>query len=225
VLISILSMNIAQTVSVAFAPIHQALTTATKLNTLATGQTNVLISGQVSANPAVPNGQTVQLQVRPNGSGSDGFSDIVTTTTTSGNGSFSSIFTTRTSAGTYGLRAKFPQTATPRGNTWQQSSSDCQAITVSTTVQGQTISLITSAPTNAAFNSTFQVAATANSGLAVSITVASASSAICTITSGGIGTATIKMTSGTGTCTVLYNQAGNADYLPATQIPESTHAQ
>ena len=33
------------------------------------------------------------------------------------------------------------------------------------------------------------------------------------------------MTSGTGTCTVAFNQAGNANYNPALQVAETTTAQ
>ena len=60
------------------------------------------------------------------------------------------------------------------------------------------------------FNASFTVAASASSGLAVSYSAAG----VCS----NVG-ATFTMTSGTGTCTVHYNQAGNDDYNAA---PEKT---
>ena len=53
--------------------------------------------------------------------------------------------------------------------------------------------------------------ATATSGLDVAITV----SGVCVVQTGGTNAATILMTSGTGTCTVHYNQAGDANYNAA----------
>ena len=46
---------------------------------------------------------------------------------------------------------------------------------------------------------------------------------VCSIQSGGTGGATILMTSGTGTCTVHYNQAGDANYNAASEVTESSH--
>jgi hypothetical protein len=84
-----------------------------------------------------------------------------------------------------------------------------------TTIQNQTITVTTHAPSTAAFNSTFVVAATASSGLAVSYSSAGSCS--------NSGT-TFTMTSGTGTCTVNYNQAGNASFNAAPQVTESVTA-
>src|SRR6266568_3746597 len=115
---------------------HDAnITTTTTLNaissSLTAGQTGVAYSGQVSASPAVPDGQTVELQVRSGGCGSGGFSNVGTTTTTSGNGSFSATFTAPATAGTYGFQANFPQTGNISSNNWKQSNSTpCQTITV-----------------------------------------------------------------------------------------------
>jgi hypothetical protein len=80
----------------------------------------------------------------------------------------------------------------------------------------QTITVNTHAPANATYNSQFTVAATASSGLAVSYS----SSGSCT----NVG-ANFTMTSGTGTCTVMYNQAGDTNYNAATQVTESVTAQ
>ncbi len=86
---------------------------------------------------------------------------------------------------------------------------------VSATLASQTITFTTNAPASAAYNSQFTVAATATSGLAVAYT----SSGSCS-NSG----ATYTMTSGTGTCTVIANQAGNTNYSAATQVTESVSA-
>jgi len=82
----------------------------------------------------------------------------------------------------------------------------------------QTIVVTTAAPASAAYNSTFNVAATASSGLAVAITTSGACSGA------GSGTATITMTAGTGSCTVYYNQAGNNTYSAAPQVTNTTTA-
>lgn len=80
----------------------------------------------------------------------------------------------------------------------------------------QTISIVTPAPANATYNTSFTVDATSSSGLPVSYS----SSGLCT-NSG----ATFTMTSGTGTATIIYDQAGNSNYNAATQVTESVRAQ
>ncbi|HEV8614863.1 MAG TPA: Ig-like domain repeat protein [Methylomirabilota bacterium] len=85
----------------------------------------------------------------------------------------------------------------------------------------QMISVTLGAPEFAAYNTSFDVAASASSGLAVSITA----SGVCVITSGGSAAATIGMTSGTGVCTVSFNQTGDATYEPAPQVQMTTTAQ
>jgi hypothetical protein len=80
----------------------------------------------------------------------------------------------------------------------------------------QTITVNTHAPASATYNTSFTVAATSSSGLAVSYS----SSGVCT----NVG-ATFTMTSGTGTCTVKYDQAGNSNYNAAPQVTESVTAQ
>jgi hypothetical protein len=79
----------------------------------------------------------------------------------------------------------------------------------------QTIDVTTPAPSSAVYGSQFTVAATATSGLAV--TYASAGS--CS-NSG----ATYTITSGTGTCSVIFNQAGGGKYSAAPTVTESVSA-
>jgi len=93
------------------------------------------------------------------------------------------------------------------------------AANVARTVQAakadQTITVSSAAPAMAVYNTTFLVAATASSGLTVSIGV----SGVCSLSGG-----TVTMTSGTGTCAVTFSQAGNANYNAATPIVENTTA-
>ena len=78
--------------------------------------------------------------------------------------------------------------------------------TVTATKAAQTITFTTNPPATAAYKTSFTVAASASSGLAVTFT----SSGACS-NSG----ATYTMTSGTGTCSVIANQAGNSNYAAA----------
>lgn len=95
---------------------------------------------------------------------------------------------------------------------------DVAYIVVTYTVKtDQTITVGTPAPSSAAYNSQFTVAATASSGL--DVIYSSGSTGICT-NSG----ATFTMVSGTGTCVVQYNQAGDAAYNPAPQVTSNTTA-
>ncbi|MFZ3262509.1 MAG: chitobiase/beta-hexosaminidase C-terminal domain-containing protein [Terriglobales bacterium] len=86
--------------------------------------------------------------------------------------------------------------------------------TVNAILASQTITFTTNAPASTSYNSNFTVAATASSGLAVAFT----SSGSC-----GNSGATYTMTSGTGTCSVIANQAGNNNYA-ATQETETANA-
>src|SRR5205085_7714333 len=67
-----------------------------------------------------------------------------------------------------------------------------------------------------AYNSSFTVAATSTSGL----TVAYSSAGVCT-TSGAV----FNMTGSIGNCTVKYDQVGDSNYNPATQVTETVTAQ
>jgi uncharacterized repeat protein (TIGR03803 family) len=80
----------------------------------------------------------------------------------------------------------------------------------------QTLTWTTTTPGFAAYNTTFTVAATDNSGLPVTY----ASSGACTNVNG-----TYTMTSGTGICAVTISQAGNINYTAATQLTANISAQ
>src|SRR3954470_3289149 len=85
------------------------------------------------------------------------------------------------------------------------------------TKANQTINVTTHAPSSAVFNTQFAVAATGGgSGNAVTF----ANAGVCSTTG-----ATFTMTSGTGTCSVKYDQAGNSDYNAAPQVVETVTAQ
>ncbi|MGB0054914.1 MAG: choice-of-anchor D domain-containing protein, partial [Terracidiphilus sp.] len=86
---------------------------------------------------------------------------------------------------------------------------------VTATVATQTITFTTNPPSSAAYKSSFTVAATASSGLGVTYT----SSGSCT-NSG----ATYTMSSATGTCSVIANQAGNSNYSAAPQVTKPVTA-
>ena len=87
-------------------------------------------------------------------------------------------------------------------------------------VQNQTITVTQAAPLSEVYGSSFNVAATGGgSGNPVVITT----SGVCS--GGGNGSATISMTSGTGTCSVFYNQAGGPGYNAAPQVSSNTAAQ
>jgi hypothetical protein len=87
---------------------------------------------------------------------------------------------------------------------------------VTATLAAQTIAFTTSPPASAAYKSSFTVAATGGaSGNAVTFT----SSGACS-NSGAIYT----MTSGTGMCSVIANQAGNSIYAAAAQVKQAVTA-
>jgi hypothetical protein len=89
--------------------------------------------------------------------------------------------------------------------------------TVNAQKAGQTITVSTHAPASAVYNTSFSVAATGGgSGNPVTFS----SSGACTNAA-----AMFTMTSGTGTCSVRYDQAGNTNYNPAPQVTESVTAQ
>ena len=88
--------------------------------------------------------------------------------------------------------------------------------TTNATPASQTITFTTNAPASAAYGAQFTVAATGGgSGNPVTFT----SSGACSNTG-----ATYTMTSGTGTCSVIANQAGNSNYSAAPQVTENTTA-
>ena len=79
----------------------------------------------------------------------------------------------------------------------------------------QTISYSSTIPTTPKVSGTYTPTATSTSGLTVALTVDAASSAICSIASGVITFNAV------GTCLVNANQAGNADYIAASQAQQS----
>ncbi|WP_161495018.1 autotransporter domain-containing protein [Caulobacter sp. BP25] len=80
----------------------------------------------------------------------------------------------------------------------------------------QTISFLSSAPSSAVVGgATYTPSASATSGLTVTFSIDSSSSAVCSI-SGGVVSFT-----GTGTCLVNANQAGNGSYSAAPQAQQS----
>ena len=85
-----------------------------------------------------------------------------------------------------------------------------------TVLQSQTITL-TGVPASAAYKNSFTVSATASSGLPVTFTASGA----CSVAP---GTATYTMNSGSGTCSVIANQAGNLSYAAATQVTKNVSA-
>jgi phosphotransferase system HPr-like phosphotransfer protein len=104
-------------------------------------------------------------------------------------------------------------TATMAGNSNYSSVTSTPASTVSLSPASQTIAFTINPPTTAGYNSTFTVAAAGGaSGNAVIFT----SSGSCS----NVGAA-YKMTSGTGTCSVIANQAGNSNYATAAQVTKS----
>ncbi len=92
-------------------------------------------------------------------------------------------------------------------------------VTESTAAQkvAQVITVTQHVPPTAAYNTSFTVAAT---GGASGQPVVVAASGACSAAGN-----TITMISGTGTCTVTFNQAGNASYSAAAQVTETTAAQ
>jgi hypothetical protein len=80
----------------------------------------------------------------------------------------------------------------------------------------QTVSFTSTAPTNAVQGGPpYSVSAMASSGLAVAVTVDSGSAGVCSISSN-----VVRFT-GSGTCTLDANQAGNANYSTAVQVQQA----
>ena len=84
----------------------------------------------------------------------------------------------------------------------------------------QQITVTQGAPASATYGTSFNVAATGGgSGNPVTIATSGACSG------GGSGSALIEMKSGTGTCTVTFDQVGDDDYEQAVQVLQSTVAE
>src|ERR1700677_4630599 len=123
-----------------------------------------------------------------------------------GYGLFNAQFNTTLAAGTHNITATYADT------NYALATSNTQTITVGGT---QTITFGTPAPSSAAYGSSFTVAATASSSLAVTYT----SFGSCT-NSG----ATYTISKGTGSCMVIASQAGNSSYAAAPEVTETVGA-
>ena len=89
------------------------------------------------------------------------------------------------------------------------------ATSVTISKWAQSISLTSTAPTTATVGSTYSMAGTASSSLAITYTIDSTTTSICSIASGVVTFNAI------GTCKINANQAGNASYLAAPQVQQS----
>jgi uncharacterized repeat protein (TIGR03803 family) len=130
-----------------------------------------------------------------------------TTSVTSGNPGVAACTTSKLNAGSDMI------VATYSGDSNHSSSSG--SVTQTVNQASQTIIFTTNPPASAAYGSSFTVAASASSGLAI----AYSSSGACS-NSG----ATYTMTSGTGSCSVIANQAGSINYSAAPQVTYSVNA-
>ena len=92
------------------------------------------------------------------------------------------------------------------------------AFAVTINKANQTISF--TAPGSAVYGSTFNVAPTSDSGLAVSV----ARSGGCTVAAGVGGSFDVTMTSGSTDCVLTASQAGNANYNAATDVVKTVTA-
>ena len=79
----------------------------------------------------------------------------------------------------------------------------------------QTIERTSVTPSTPVKNNTYTPSATATSGLTVAITIASASSSVCSISAG------LVTFNSPGSCVIQYDQSGNGSYLAATQLTET----
>ena len=112
-------------------------------------------------------------------------------------------------SGTTGCQVKYDQA----GNTNYNAASQVTE-SVSATKATQSITIITHAPSTAVYSMSFTVAASAGGGF-----VTFSSGGVC-LNLGDIFT----MMSGTGTCTVKYDQIGDANYNAAPEVTESVNA-
>jgi hypothetical protein len=96
------------------------------------------------------------------------------------------------------------------------SASSTSSVSIIVNKGSQTISYTSSAPSNSTVGGdTYTPIVTATSGLAPTLTIDATSSTVCSI-SGGVVSFT-----GTGTCKINANQAGNTDYNAAAQVQQS----
>jgi len=185
------------------------------------GNSSYAAAAQVTkAVTATPAAQTIAFTTNPPASGAyksnftvaatgGGSGNAVTFTSSGACSNSGATYTMTSSTGTCSVIAN--QT----GNS-NYSAAAPATKTVSASPAAQTIAFTTNPPTSAAYKSSFAVAATGGaSGNAVTFT----SSGACS-NSG----ATYTMTSGTGTCSVIANQAGNSNYSAATPVTKTVSA-
>ena len=168
-------------------------------------ETGLVFAASVTAGNgvAIPDGDTVTV--------TQGATTICTMTLTSASGSCSPSSGTVLPAGTYTntITATFNSTgADPNFVTTATKSASATVNSI-----GQTITLTSTAPSNAAVNGTYTPTATATSGLAVTFT--SATPTQCSVTAGAVKFLLA------GTCTINADQAGNANFSAAPQVPQS----
>lgn len=126
----------------------------------------------------------------------------------SGNCSITGSTVTITGAGSCTITAK------QVGNENYSAAADVpQSFSIAKAVQEITF---TNAPQNAAYNTTFNVTATATSGLSVTV---AGTPGVCSVSN-----LTVTMTSGTGVCTLTATQAGNDNYNAAQNKTQTTNA-
>jgi hypothetical protein len=167
-----------------------------------------------SANPSAY-GDSVMLTATVDQAAATGTVTFKEGATTLGTGSLSggiaTYSTTSFSVGSHSLTAKYEGDA-------NYAASTSSTLTQTVTKVGQSITVSTPAPANATYGVTFTVAAHATSGLVV--TYSSGSPTVCTNTG-----ADFTMISGSGSCKIQYDQAGNDTFSPAPQVVETTAAQ
>jgi hypothetical protein len=134
-----------------------------------------------------------------------------TTTVTSGNPGVAACTTSSLAVGTDAITATYSGDSNHSGSTGTLSGGQVVNAPVS-----QTITFTTNAPSSAVYNTGFTVAAT---GGASGNPVVFTSAGVCS----NVG-ATYTMNSGSGTCWVIANQAGNSSYSAAPQVTETVTA-
>ena len=82
----------------------------------------------------------------------------------------------------------------------------------------QTISFTSTAPVNPPVGATYTPTATATSGLAVTFSIASGSSSVCSL-----GAANLVTFSAVGSCVIQADQAGNAGFNPAARVTQTVN--
>jgi hypothetical protein len=183
----------------------QANTSLTVNSAAGTYGGTVNLSASLTSGGSSVSGKSVSFTLNGSSAGT-------ATTATNGVATLNNVGLAGIGAGTYstGVGVSFA------GDTNYTGSSGSNSLTVNRA--NQMITVTTHAPSSAAYNTSFNVAAATDSRLAVAITTSGSCSG------SGSGSATITMTSGTGTCNVQYDQAGNSNYNGALRITEYTTA-